>query len=208
MAKIKDGIFGGFSGRVGNVVGFFRNGKYHLRSVAAHAKNPKTKAQQTHRGKFRLASKLVARVKPFIKKGFSTVPGKTPRGAAMSFNMRSAIAGEHPDLYIDYPQVIVARGLLIGAKEPSVRADDAGNLVFKWQDNTGEGNAKKNDKAMLLAIHPGKKYCAYKLEGTQRNAKQDILELPKTFKGDEIHAYIAFISKDETLVSNSIYLPL
>ena len=53
MGKIKQGILGGFRGKVGTVIGASWNGISYMRGLAQSHKNPKTAAQTTQRGFFR-----------------------------------------------------------------------------------------------------------------------------------------------------------
>ena len=53
MGKIKQGILGGFKGKVGTVIGSSWNGIAYMRGLAQSVKNPKTAAQTTQRGFFR-----------------------------------------------------------------------------------------------------------------------------------------------------------
>ena len=53
MGKIKQGILGGFRGKVGTVIGASWNGISYMRGLAQSHKNPKTAAQTTQCGFFR-----------------------------------------------------------------------------------------------------------------------------------------------------------
>ncbi|MDD3723512.1 MAG: DUF6266 family protein, partial [Lutibacter sp.] len=52
MGTIKKGILGGFSGKVGSVVGSTWNGISYMRSLPASVKNPRTEKQMSQRSKF------------------------------------------------------------------------------------------------------------------------------------------------------------
>lgn len=109
MAKLPDGILGGFKGKTGNVIGVVRNGTQYIRSSPSRIKNPKTPKQQANRKKFALASKLAYRLGPFIEKGFAAANVKTPRGACISANMKSGIF-EEGDSGIRYSNIMVLAG--------------------------------------------------------------------------------------------------
>ena len=53
MGKIKQGILGGFRGKVGTVIGASWNGISYMRGLAQSHKNPKTAAQTTQRSFFK-----------------------------------------------------------------------------------------------------------------------------------------------------------
>ena len=56
MGTIKKGVLGGFSGKVGTVVGASWKGIDYIRSLPASVKNPRTEGQVTQRTKFCLTS--------------------------------------------------------------------------------------------------------------------------------------------------------
>lgn len=209
MAKMKNGILGGFSGKIGNVVGVEHpDGTYSMRSVPEHVKNPQSEAQQTGRIGLGLCSGLVKVILPFAEQGFGHLPYKSVRGAFVSKNSRTALGGVYPDLHIDYRFLKVAVGQLLPAREAAVECNDQGDLEFFWDDNSGEGGAKENDRVMLLVINPAKKDCQFTLKGNSRADGSDVLEIPSGYEGDTLHAYIAFASKNGYMVSDSVYLPL
>lgn len=69
MGKIKKGILGGFSGRVGNVIGGSWKGIDYMRSEATSIADPKTAKQLEQRSKFRVAVEFAKQVVPIINIG-------------------------------------------------------------------------------------------------------------------------------------------
>ena len=62
MGKIKQGILGGFRGKVGTVIGASWNGIAYMRGLAQSHKNPKTAAQLQQRAFFKELHELVAQL--------------------------------------------------------------------------------------------------------------------------------------------------
>lgn len=62
MAKIKQGILGGFSGKVANVVGTSWKGRAVMKSQPLSVSNPRTESQQEQRGKFSDIAKLASQI--------------------------------------------------------------------------------------------------------------------------------------------------
>lgn len=198
---------GGFSGKIGNIVGVRNSdGSCTIRSRQAVVNNPQSPAQQTQRVGFGLCASLFKIAEPFVAQGLRNVAGKKPRGAFISLNSRTAIGGTYPDLHIDYQYLTVAEGLLMPADSPVLSWNPDDNLAFSWTDNSGQGIAKADDRAMLLVINPEKKDCLYSLKGNDRSSEQDILEIPNAYRHDELHAYIAFTTSNDTMISDSVYL--
>ena len=62
MGKIKQGILGGFKGKVGTVIGASWNGIAYMRGLPQSVKNPKTPAQQAQREFFREVQDLAGQL--------------------------------------------------------------------------------------------------------------------------------------------------
>jgi hypothetical protein len=62
MGKIKEGILGGFKGKVGTVIGSSWNGIAYMRGLAQSVKNPKTAAQLQQRAYFKDLQNLVGQL--------------------------------------------------------------------------------------------------------------------------------------------------
>lgn len=59
MARIRNGILGGFSGKVGEVIGQTYQGVSTMRAMPKYVSNPRTQAQQEHRAKVSYLGKLL-----------------------------------------------------------------------------------------------------------------------------------------------------
>ena len=66
MGIINQGILGGFSGKVGPIVGFRWKSNYYIRARAAKVSNPRTPKQQEQRGKFATAFSFLKAIKPSL----------------------------------------------------------------------------------------------------------------------------------------------
>ena len=71
MGTIKKGILGGFSGKVGNVVGASWRGIEYIRSLPSSVRNPRTEAQVTQRTRIALIGKMMKSIVPIIRIGFA-----------------------------------------------------------------------------------------------------------------------------------------
>jgi hypothetical protein len=78
-------------------------------------------------------------------------------------------------------------------------------IKFTWENNSGTGEAQPTDKVMVVATNPAKRAAAYITEGAMRAAKSELLAVPPSWAGDEVHTYLAFISEDGTAVATSAY---
>ena len=206
MGKIKQGILGGFSGKVGSVVGGSWKGINYMRGKAASIKNPQTLHQMQQRTKFALALSVLQPITAFIRVGFRRYAHrKTEFNAAMSYTVRNAILGTYPDYVIDYSKLLVSRGTLTGANSATA-TPVAGKIKLAWADNSGIGEAKPTDKAIAVAINQAKGEAAYITEGAPRSSENEDLMVSPYWSGDEVVVYLAFISENGKDVASSEYL--
>lgn len=206
MGTINEGILGGFSGKVGPVVGCKgKNGNY-IRAHAAKVSNPRTEKQQKQREKFTLAFSFLKPITPFIRIGYkSCTEGKSTFNAAVSYMLRKAITGSGAELTIDYKRVLVSMGTLMPVF--SGKAAMKGNqMVFRWEDNSGTGNAEETDAAMLLVYNKTSGNAVYDIAAATRSDRQATLELPEEWDKDELVPYLSFQSAEGEEVSNSLCL--
>lgn len=207
MAQIKKGVLGGFTGSIGNIVGFHRQGNDYIRTKPAQVRNPNTEAQQQQRLRFTLMIALLKSIKPFIKAGFKLVTGKrTAFSAAMSVNVKKAITGVFPDYIIDPQELVVAQGSLFGSDVHSLDLSVAGTATVTWQSDTSTSQAAEDDIAMILLYNTVNGEVAYRLNAGARSTESASLPIPAGWSGSDIAAFLAFRSADESAVSNSIYV--
>ena len=70
MGKISQGVLGGFSGKVGNVVGGSWKGIDYMRIKPASVTNPRTAAQVDQRSKFSIVLNFLQPMTEFLRVGF------------------------------------------------------------------------------------------------------------------------------------------
>ena len=206
MGKISQGILGGFSGKVGNVIGGNWKGIDYMRVKPASVANPKTEGQVDQRSKFSTVLQFLQPLQGFLKVGFHAYAVKmTEFNSAMSYNVKNAITGEYPDYTIDFESALVSRGALTGALNPEASSPGIGQVQFNWADNSNDGNASPTDKAMVLVYNPVKNEAVYVTDGPERSTGTHTLTVPDNYSGDTVHTFIAFIN-EENEVSNSKYV--
>ncbi|MHA7944280.1 DUF6266 family protein [Formosa sp. 3Alg 14/1] len=108
MATLNQGILGGFSGKVGPVVGSNWRGKNVLRSAPTKSTKPISPAQQRQRDKFKCVLQFLTPIKGIITETFGVAVGsKSPFNQAMSYHMREAVQQTPTGFPIDYNKVLV-----------------------------------------------------------------------------------------------------
>ena len=208
MGIINQGILGGFSGKVGPIVGFRWKSNYYIRARAAKVSNPRTPRQQEQRGKFATAFNFLKTMKPFIRMGYKEfTQDKSAFNAAMSYTLKRAVTGSGKDITIDFNRALVSMGTLMPAFEGTAM-QEKDKMSFNWQNNSGTGNAEDTDIAMLLVYNKDKEMAVYDTGATFRSSKHAELPLPDSWQDDELVAYLSFRNADGDSVANSICLPI
>src|SRR5690606_18987475 len=110
MGKISQGVLGGFSGKVGNVVGGSWKGIDYMRIMPANVANPKSPGQLDQRSKFSTVLQFLQPLVDFVKVGFKLyAKNMTQFNSAMSYNLLNAITGTYPNFSIDYRTALLSR---------------------------------------------------------------------------------------------------
>ena len=207
MGKISQGILGGLSGKVGNVIGGNWKGIDYLRIKPSSVANPRTPGQVNQRNKFSATIEFLQPNKDFLNVGYKAFAiKKTAFNSAMSNVLNNAITGTAPNFAVDYSLALLSKGSLSTPLNGSVDLTTANQVTFDWDDNSADGNANTTDKSMVLAYNPSKKESIYILDGAIRSATSQVLTLPTSYTGDTVELFMAFISADGKIVSNSVYL--
>ena len=203
MGTIKQGILGGFSGRVGTVIGSNWKSVHYMRALAVNISNPNTEKQQRQRNKFSTALQFLKTFTPFIRTGYHGYAQKQSEfNAAMAYVMKYAMTD---DATIDYNKTLVARGSLATAMDATANVEN-GKVSYTWKDNSGTGDAKTTDRAMLLAYNKDKQEAIYDMDAATRSDAKAELTLPANWDGNAMALYLSFYSEDGKSVANSVCL--
>lgn len=207
MGSIKLGILGGFSGKVGTVIGGTWKGIDYMRSRATSVSQPNSSAQLEQRAKFKTVIDFLKPLTTFLRSGFKSLAVKmTGFNAAMSYNMEKAVKGAYPTFTIDYTKALVTAGSLPEALNPAAVSTTAGEVAFSWEDNSTEGGAMANDKCILVVYNPAQKRAITLEGGASRSAGNQVVTVPDAFSGDEVECYISFQNANGSVLSNSQFV--
>jgi hypothetical protein len=207
MGKISQGILGGLSGKVGNIIGGSWKGIDYIRIKPSSVANPRTEGQVNQRNKFTVTLEFLQAVKPFINQGYKSLAvKKTAFNAAMSYILNNAVTGIAPDFFIEYSEALVSRGSLSGVLNGTFDLSVPGEVTFGWGDNSAEGNANTTDKVMLLVYNPSMKDSISVVGGSLRTDTSQTVTIPNTYAGETVELFMAFMNADGIVSSNSTYL--
>jgi len=206
MAKYKNGIHGAFSGKIGSVVGASYRGIDYMRSLPEIIK-PRSEKQLHQQLKFSVITAWLRPVLKLINIGFQLLTGdKSAMNRAVSYHMREALIENGQEISIDFKKAIFSRGELLVSWILEVLALVDALLNIKWDNGPESLFSKANDKATFIIYNPQKeKFVTFK-EVAQRQDKETVLQLPKRFAGDTVHAWMQYSNNDGDMVSTSVYL--
>lgn len=206
MGTIKQGILGGFSGKVGTVVGSTWKSVHYMRALAINISNPRTEKQQNQRSKFATTINFVKTMTPFIRFGYKEYSRQQSTfNAAVSYILKHATKNDGENVSIDYNKALVTRGSLMPALDATVTVSDS-KAAFVWTDNSGMGDATTKDAAMLLAYNKDREMAVYDIAAATRADAKAELKLPANWNDDALAVYLGFCNEDVTNVSNSVCL--
>lgn len=205
MARLKNGILGHITGRVGDMIYYMLNGKLVARNISKISTVPPSELQLASRARFAIANSFTKSVKNFVKVSFGEAkgPGQNAYNKAISTVLLNALSGEYPEYTLDYSKVILSLGSLQPARESSAELEN-GEVVFTWLSNNKWPVAA--DRVMMIAYCEELEEVVYSVGGQKRIVGRDVLNIPQEWSGQRVHLYISFCSEDQKKVANSEYL--
>jgi len=208
MARIRNGIFGGFTGKIGNVEGFIRNGNAYVRPARRKSNKPPTEKQLAARMRLKVVNSFINRMTPFVGVGFALASkGQTAsaNNLAKGYQLNHALTGDYPNIRIDYSKVSLCRGDMQIIVDSTVSVTVEG-LVFTWQTDPMMDSYSSRSQTMLMIYSPELGRSVYRIGGAYSYTRSEFVPLTAEFKGRELHCYIAFAADDRQGISNSEYL--
>ena len=207
MGKAKYGVYGPISGKLSNLVWFRRYGQDYVRTKGVRTA-PLSPTQQANCRDMTLLMDYFKNIKPFLKAGFGHLATGTTlnyHNLATACNKVQAIAHDGDQARIDYAAVVLSEGQALEPQEPNVVLTQSG-LEFTWTYDSVADWTSRNDQVMLMAYFPESNDAVYTTSGARRSQREDILELPLSFRSKRMEVYMAFQNDDRTDASPSLYL--
>ena len=154
MGKIKQGILGGFKGKVGTVIGASWNGIAYMKGLPQSQKDPKTAAQMAQRAFFKEIQDLVGQLT--AEQQIFLIP-TTPQGMTRR-NMLAKQLAEDPVVTADSKSVNLAELATIGnaptAALPKVNVTTSlSNLVISWDEENDWRTAHANEYPTIFVAN-------------------------------------------------------
>lgn len=204
MAKIKQGILGGFSGKVANVVGTSWKGRAVMKSQPLSVSNPKTEAQVGQRNKFSKVAELASQIlTQFVQPVENPISGdisgynlfckdnKTAYDAAGAFVPANLVCGGGKIPNLD--------SLIITAETGDT------SIVMVWDTPVGTSPLRLNDKVYAVALDKDANVLGVLAGDVVRETNTADIELAESVEmpaaGQVVYVLYACVSADGREVS-------
>jgi len=206
MAKT-DNLFSSGRGKLGNLVFYKVGDKTYVRTRAGQFHDRKSPAQMAQRQRMQVMNRFLGSFRELFRITFAgEAGGRMAMQSAQSYNMRNALAGEYPDIYIDKSRVLLSRGPLPVPVSATVTAQPEG-LFIEWENSPDAASQHPYDTLLVMAFSPETDSSDYRFTEARRSEGSYLWKtaLPIT-DGTLPDVWIAFRNRQETLMSDSFYM--
>lgn len=206
MGKLLQGILGGVSGRVGNVVGSSWKGIPVIKSRPLSVANPRTAAQVMQRTAM---SNTVAFVKPIIASVIKPLWDRFAQQQSGYNAFTSANIGEFESNPPATPSnVKISAGKMAATPMTSVEPDSLNKTIkVSWAPDAGQGLKLASDVPYIVAQDQSTGEVFGENALSTRASNTATINAPAGFlvSGNTLSVWLAFRRADGTVVSNSSY---
>lgn len=204
MAKIELGILGPFHGKVGNVIGYERNGVFCVRSMPTHYRDRRSAAQLKNRNRFAMVMKVMGEVKCATKLGFNRfASGMTEMNVATRVNYYSLVREGASGLVYSYDGLVLSRGRV--EKVGGVTMGVAGRNVSLWWDANGLDAMGGGDDEVTVVLMNGKRIEMKMWRGAARRSDGRVnVAMPSGWEGEDVYCYV--MAERDGEWSESVYV--
>ena len=151
MAKIKQGILGGFSGKVANVVGTSWKGRAVMKSQPLSVSNPRTEDQVAQRNKFSKIAELAGKIlTQFVQPVENPISGNISgynlfcKDNKAAFDAVGALVAAN---------LCAGGGKIINIVPTSIEAIGGGSAItMRWTNAAGTSALRLTDKVFAFAV--------------------------------------------------------
>lgn len=204
MGVIKQGILGGFSGKVGSIVGSSWKGIAVMKAKPLSVTNPQTAAQTAQRTKMTGIVEaarilLAALIQPYWNPFAQKMSGYN---AFVSENIDTFVG----IVFTNFSTFFSTRGSLLGVVVSSVVASAAGNTItVTWTNNSGQADALATDEMIFVVYNATQAYWLVSAASDLRNGSPFAIADATMNLADALKVYTSCSRPNESKVSDSVY---
>jgi len=203
MGVIKQGILGGFSGKVGGVVGTSWKGIAVMKSLPQSVSNPQTAGQTTQRNAFtevvRAGSQVLTEIVKPLWDRFAQ------RESGYNHFVHINISNWTGSVLSTPLLVLASSGSLESTPIDTLTATAASdNIQVDWTDNSGTGNALATDEVYIMVWNQDQNiWEGFQTAAVRSDATVTVTTAMDLIAAENVYAYLAYARPDGTIVSTS-----
>ena len=196
MAKINNGHFGSYQGKLGAVTGRKMKGQFYIHQSITH-NSSNTIPQQKVRAKFKCLSQFCGIFERLFKNTMVKArrAQETPYNAGTRLNWQAVKpAQQDPSTgewkaVMDYPKVQLAAGNYEPIKGLNYDENTSTTLKFSWDDAVGEGTAL--DFVNIVVFNPiyNEYISVYRDANVTRSESEVSITIPTSWMGKDLEGY-------------------
>jgi hypothetical protein len=208
MGVLKQGILGGFSGKVANVVGSSWKGIAVIKALPLSVANPNTASQQIYRNRIKYCCLFALNILT------NTIKPCWDRFAMRMSGFNAFIKANRTIFdstgLVTPASLVISSGKMAATAISAVTTGNATKTVkIDWVDDSGSGYKLASDEAYAVAYNATTKEVmghTNPAPATRRDAATlTITFIANNTTGDHVHCYLAFRRADGTVVSETDY---
>jgi hypothetical protein len=205
VATYHNGILGGFSGKVGNLVFSSWKGIPVIRSKPVRKNNNVSILQEHQRARFRMLIQFLRPLTDLLNQTFQkSAVGMSCVNKAFSEN-KLAITGDYPSFVIDYSKIILSKGRLPLGEPPTLVSPETGRLLLAWRTGDGINQLLTAGSAFIAAYCEEFNRWIFGQNVILDGVNSFMLDVTP-FQGKQVHSYIGFISGGRKKFGESRYM--
>lgn len=205
MGVIRQGVLGGFSGKVANIVGSSWKGIAVLKSLPLSVANPQTAGQVAQREKMAgivAASRilLAALIQPYWNPFAQKMSGYN---SFVKENIDTFLS----TVFTDFANFYSTRGALLGVVVTGIVSTAAGNTItVSWTDNSGTADALATDEMIFVVYNATQDYWIVDAGNDTRAGSPYAIPDAVMVAADALKVYTSCSRPNISKVSDSVYL--
>lgn len=205
MARLSQGILGGISGKIGNLVGSSWKGIAVIKTKALSVANPRTAGQIAQRDAM---SSIVAFATVVLATIIKPLNDRFAQGMS-GFNLFVSrnIAFFDGTGLVNWASLTISKGKMVAVMPSGLVADKSlGTAVVSYPTTLPDNYSQATDKVYLLVYNDTQGTLSANGGGAVRSAGSISAALPQDSQiGDTIWVYIAFLRSDGSVASDTGY---
>lgn len=194
MARLDQGLLGGYSGKLGTTVGATWKGINVVRTYQPNVANPNTQLQRDHRSKFKEIAQigsffLASMVKPFWDKSAKKMSGYN---AFVSINARAM----QDSLMFEPLKFVIGNGQMGHPEIEATLVAESNGIMMGWDEDEQVLYGAKTDKLYAIAFNYVGEPIGYSLGEYTRDSREAIIRLVEGADTSEAILCLAWLSEN------------